>query len=120
MLLTSTDCAGIFAMTAVAASKSIMTALREVGLSAIAGHVIKPDRTSPWPKRCMYRSIYCRGVAKLSADNKGINDAPVIVTYSAPLIQMEHLDSPLLWTRPSQQSDGTFCFRCVIFWDIYK
>lgn len=110
MPLTCTDCASIISMNAVTVSKSVMVALTEVGLFASASHFVKPDRASPWPECCIHRSIDCRGVAQLTADNKGIEYAPVVVTYCAPLIQMKDFNTPLMWTGPSHQSDSAFCF----------
>ena len=108
--LTCTDSTSILVVSAVTVSKSIVAALCEVTLFTVASHFVEPDRTSPWSKCGKQRGIHCSGVTQLSTDNKGIQSAPVVVTDSAPLIQVEDLDTPLLWTSPSHQSDGPFCF----------
>ena len=93
-------------------------ALSQVHLSTCTPHIAVPGWTTASSKGSRPRRFYCSQIPQLMAHNCSICKVPVVITHSAPMAKEEDLNTPLLWTGPSHQSDSTFCcsvIQCVIY-----
>ena len=86
----------------------IVAALSQVHFSPYTPHIAVPGWTTASSKGSRPRSFHCYQVPQLMAHNCSISKIPVVITHSAPLVKEENLNTPLLWTGPSHQSDSAF------------
>ena len=105
-------------MGAGASSITAPAALSQVTLISFAFHIAEPGWTTACSKCSKPWCSHCSQVAQSTTHNCSICKVPVVITYSTPMAKEENLNTPLLWTGPSHQSNSAFCcsvIQCVIY-----
>ena len=107
--LTETGCPCIVVViTVVVFSEHGTWALGQVGLTANAGHIGVPNGTNALSKECKSRCTLCSSIPQLSTDYACISDIPSIIAHSAPLLIVEDLHTPFIWTNDTiHQTNST-------------